>query len=118
VLQYNNGVIGSVSAIYIDNLDQLGTTQTAWYDTWDDSTTTTTRGVLTLYSRDTGTVVNQFQVTGAVTANVGYYTIPVSYITGTLPSNGALLAIEFSRTGNLGAQGAQGATGPQGAQGA
>ncbi len=63
IIRYNNITINSVNTIFIDNVDQLGNTQTTWYSTWDDSTTTTARGVLTLYSRDSGTVVNQFQVT-------------------------------------------------------
>jgi hypothetical protein len=117
IFRYNSGAIASVVYIYIDNVDQLGNTQTGWYDTWDDSTTTATRGTVTVYSRDSGSVVNVFQVTGAVIAGVGYYKIPVSYVSGTLPSDGALLAIQFSRTGNSGTSGTAGTTGTSGTSG-
>jgi hypothetical protein len=104
--------------LYIDNVDQLSNNQTAWYATWDDSTTTAARGIVTVSSRDTGTIVNNFQVTGAVVVGAGYYKIPVTYINGTLPSNGALLVVSFSRTGDTGANGTSGTTGTSGTSGA
>jgi len=117
ILQYNSATISSVTFIYIDNLDALGNSQTAWYDTWDDSTTTATRGIVTIVGNLAGsTVVNQFMVTGAVQLGTGnaWYKIPVSYISGSLPANGAALTVDFSRTGNQGLQGTQGTTGTAG----
>jgi len=105
---YNNATISSVTNIFIDNIDQLSGSRTTLFDTWDDSTTSATRGTLTLFSRDTGSVVNVFTVTGPVTASVGYYKIPVSYVNGALGPNGAPLSIEFSRTGNSGSGGGVG----------
>ena len=124
IFQYNSATIGSVTFIYIDNLDSLGNDQTAWYATWDDSTTTSNRGTITILGSSAGsTLVNTFTVTGAVTVASGYYKIPVSYVAGTLPANTTVCAINFSRSGDIGVQGtsgtavAQGSTGTQGLQG-
>jgi hypothetical protein len=123
VMRYNSGTIGSVSQIIIDNTDVNGISMTAWFDTWDDSTTTATRGFIYIVGNDAGsTVTNIFQVTGAVSAQSGYYRIPVSHVSGSLPADTTALAIHFARTGNIGTQGAtgtgtQGATGTQGIQG-
>lgn len=125
VLRYNNAAIASVTFVYIDNLDTAGNTQTAWYDTWDDSTSPT-RGYLTLQSSTAaGTVVNTFRITGTVTVAAGYYKIPVVFVSGTLPANATGLVASFSRNGDMGAtgatgigaSGATGSTGPQGASG-
>ena len=47
----------------------------------------------------------------------GYYKIPVTHLSGTLPANGATITVRFSRTGNQGTQGTTGATGAQGTTG-
>lgn len=124
IFQYNNTSVNLVTFIYIDNLDSLGNTQTAWYDTWDDSTTTSNRGTITILGSSAGsTIVNTFTVTGAVTVASGYYKIPVSYVSGTLPANTSVCVVNFSRSGDIGVQGtsgtavAQGSTGTQGPQG-
>jgi hypothetical protein len=111
-IRYNNATIASVTQIFIDNLDQLGNTQTGWYGTWDDSTNTTSEGYLYITSASSAeTTVNIFNVTGAVTSAVGYHKIPVAHVSGTLPANSTLVSINFSRSGDLGAQGVQGTTG-------
>jgi len=115
-IQYNSGTIGSVSFIYIDNNDANSDAQTTWYDTWDDSTNPNQKGYLIIQGSASGsTTVNVWSITGAVTVASGYYKIPVAHISGSLPTNGATLAVQFSRTGN---QGSQGVSGTQGVQGA
>lgn len=98
VIRYNNATIGSVTNIYIDNLNSLGTTQTAWYATWDD-TTSSPRGQITI-THSGGT--NVFNVSGAVTANTGYYTIPVTFVSGTLPTNASSLTLSFTHSAAVG----------------
>lgn len=111
VIRYNNATIGSVTQLFIDNLDADGNDQTAWYGTWDDAVNST-EGFLTLQSAlSTGTVVNIFRVTGAVTNASTYFKIPVAYVSGSLPANSTGLVANFSRSGD---QGATGPTGPQG----
>ncbi len=99
-IRYNSGTIGSVTFLYVDNLDLLGNTQTTWYDNFDNSTSNI-RG--TIYLREiSGTIVNTFDVTGAVTVATGYYKIPVTYVSGTIPANGDVLSMTFSPTGDQG----------------
>jgi hypothetical protein len=107
VIRYNNATIGSVSTIFIDNNDSNSNVQTTWYDTWDDSTNTQKGYLVISGASSTSTVVNVWSVT-AVTVASGYYKITVSHISGSLPTNGEALSLEFSRTGNVGAQGSAG----------
>ena len=117
-IQYNSGTIGAVSFIYIDNNDANSDVQTTWYDTWDDSTNPNQEGYLIIQGAAAGsTVVNVWSITGAVTVASGYYKIPVAHISGSLPADGAALAVSFSRTGNQGSQGTSGAQGVQGISG-
>lgn len=115
VFRYNNATIASVSMIYIDNLDAAGVSQVGWYDTWDDSTAAS-RGYIVVAGNNSSTV-NVFRVTGNVTVASGYYKIPVTYVSGTLPGNGTACQLEFSRTGDVGPTGPTGATGTTGATG-
>lgn len=100
VVRYNNATIGSVTFLYIDNLDNEGNTQTSWYDSFDTSTSAT-KGIITL-RQNGGAVINKFNVTGTVTVAAGYYKIPVTYISGTLPTNNAEVMVTFSSTGDQG----------------
>ena len=116
VIRYNNATIGSVTKIFIDNTDSLSNLQTGWYDTWNDSSNTTSEGYLYITSGSSlGTVVNIFTVT-AITVAAGYYKIDVNFISGSLPTDTTALAINFTRTGDSGTQGATG-TATQGIQG-
>lgn len=115
VFRYNSATIASVTTIFVDNLDAVGSTQTGWYDTWDDSTNTTVKGTLTIQG-SSAAVTNVFNVT-AIAAATGYYKITVTYVSGTLPSNNDVCVMSFARAGNLGATGPTGPTGPTGATG-
>jgi len=74
--------------------------QTAWYDTFDDSSSTVIKGQLVFNTYNLGTTV--FQITGAVTVATGYYKIPVTYVSGTLPTVDAVLFASFYRAGDVG----------------
>lgn len=116
LFRYNNATLASVTFIYLDNLDNLGNTQTTWYDLWDDSTDAV-KGFLTIQGTS-GSTVNQFRVTGTVTVASGYYKIPVAYVSGiALPGNSSNCIIYFSRTGNAGTAGTNGAAGAAGDRG-
>lgn len=105
-LRFNSGTIGSVTNLYFDNLDALGNSATAFLDATDDSTNTALRGTLTFVNVNTPTDILIFNVTGAVVDGTGYRKVPVAWVQGSLPSNGATLAVSFARTGNKGADGA------------
>ena len=105
IIRYNNSTIASVTSIYIDNLDSTSTNQTSWYSTWDDSTSSV-KGFLILQSYTiSGTVNNIFKVTGNVTDQTGYYSIPVEHVSGSIPTNNDVLVVQFIRTGDVGQTG-------------
>jgi hypothetical protein len=99
-VKFNNSTIGSVTFLYIDNTDVASVNQTAWYDSFDDSTSTVIKGQLIFNTYNLGSVV--FNVTGAVTVASGYYKIPVTYVTGTLPTANTVLFANFYRVGDVG----------------
>lgn len=114
-VRFNSGTIASVTSIYIDNVDKGGTSQTAWYDTFDDSTNSH-KGYL-IIGDNTATAALVFNVT-AVASNTGYYTLTVTFVSGVLPANSTVLSMIFSRDGDKGNTGATGAAGNTGATGA
>jgi hypothetical protein len=107
-VRFNSGTIASVTFIYIDNTDTSSTDVTAWLDTFDDSTGTT-RGYM-VFQNVSGASPVIFRVTGSVVNSSGYRTIGVTYVSGSLPSNGANLVLDFSRAGDTGPTGPTGPT--------
>lgn len=116
---YNNATLASVTAIYIDLADAGAVSRTAWYTAWS-SPSSTIKGYLTIKNSNTLTSDSTVFAITSVTNNTTYYTIGVTYISGsaTVPLNATSHMIDFARTGDTGgATGATGATGPTGAAG-
>lgn len=108
--RYNSATISSVAFIYIDNIDALGVTQTSWYDTWDDSSNSIEGQLIVAGNSELNT--NIFNITGAVIVASGYYKIPVSYVSGSLPGDGSSYLFQFYSSGNLGPTGPTGPSNP------
>lgn len=74
--------------------------------TWDDSTNSAHRGVLTFTKLGAQENFAIFAITGALVDNTGWLQISLAYVSGggTL-GNGDVLVVQFSRTGNKGADG-------------
>ena len=102
-LRYNNGTIGSVTQIYVGVTDANAVNVKAAMQTWDDSTSSVKGQLYILGAAPSSAVVNVFNITGSITDNTTYLTIPVAYLSGTLPSDTTALAVEFARTGDAGA---------------
>jgi len=119
IIRFNNATIGSVTQIAIDDLTNESSDVSNYILTFDDSTSTV-KGYLVIKSNtNADTTYCIFRVNSLVD-NTGWTQLNVTYISGTLPSNSEVVAIEFSQTGDLGATGptgATGATGPTGAAG-
>lgn len=104
-LRANNSTFGSVTQLYVDNVDSAGTTITTWLDGLDDSTDTI-RGLLRIEKQDDPNVYREFRVTGSVTDGTGYRKISVTpIITSGTWSNGIAVSLSFSKTGDKGADG-------------
>lgn len=104
----NNATFGSITELYIDNLDDAGADITTWLDSLDNSTTASEKGYLLFTKAGDADVYMEFVVTNTVTDGTGYRKVPVSPYgsAGTL-SNGDQVVVTFSRTGNAGSVGAQ-----------
>ena len=109
-LRYNNAAAASVSNIFIDVNDSFNNLQSTWYTSWDSSTSRT-KGYLTIQNRSPGNVFTTFRITGNV-INVagGYFDIPVSYVAGSRPLDTTPVVLIFNKSGDIGS-GATGATG-------
>ena len=102
-IAFNNATLASVTRVGLDDLDGNGDSQTGWIDTFDDSTTTTSKGTLNV--RTAGGDFITFNVT-SVADNSGWYELTVSHLSssGTF-SSGEDCFVGFSRTGDKGADG-------------
>lgn len=96
VVRFNNATIGSVTFLYFDNLTVEGADVGASYlATWGAGAASP-RGTLIIKSNTNGdATVCIFSVTGAVTDGTGYRKVPVTYVSGALPSNGEACVVEF-----------------------
>ena len=108
IVRFSSAVSAFASSfIYIDNASLDGVTRTNWYQSWDDSTTVSNKGYLTLES-NTSAQTCIFLITGAIIQATGYIKVPVAAVSGSIPANGTPFFIEFSRTGDIGTQGIEG----------
>jgi hypothetical protein len=103
-IRYNNGTIGSVTAIAISDTTSVGVDVSSYLVTFDDSTSTN-KGTLLVESNTNDNVFALFNVT-ALTDNSGWVQLTVSHLSGVAPSDGESITISFRATGNVGATGA------------
>lgn len=105
-IKFDSATPASVAHIYISNLtgDSGNPDLTTFIQTWDDSTNTV-RGNINISDAAGNNFV--FQVTGAITNNTTWSSIPVTYVSngGTFTAADAL-GVGFSRAGDKGINGA------------
>jgi hypothetical protein len=111
VIRYNANSTAAVTMLYVDLTDVSGTSVMKLLDSFSDGVG---GGTIWLTGK-TSNQVNAYTVAGAVTDGTGYRRIPVSHVSGDLPTNGEPLIVTFARTGARGATGSAGATGATGA---
>ncbi len=106
-LLFNNATLASVTQVNISETGRNSEALATVIATWDDSTNTSHYGHLRIFDVADRTKFLECEITGTITDAGSYRTIPVTYTAGgTLPSNNAVLAVMFERTGNKGADGA------------
>lgn len=101
----NNATPASATQLNISETNRQSASQSAYLATWDDSTTTSARGVVRIMDvSNPGTNFLEYLITGAITDAGSYDTFPVTYIggAGTI-ANGTTVAVMHFRTGNAGA---------------
>jgi hypothetical protein len=105
-VKFNHATPASITVIYFDNADADTNTVTAWLDSFDDSTTTA-KGTLTFTDEAAPATKMIFSVSGSVVDGTGYRKVTVAHVSGaTLFTTAHRLAVQFSRTGDKGADGA------------
>jgi len=99
----NNTTRSSATILYIDDNDVDSTDVSAYIATWDDSTTTSTRGYVKIYQRADNSIYSIFNINGALTDATAYHKVPVSHLVsvGTIADEDPI-DVFFSRTGNAG----------------
>lgn len=107
-LRLNNATIASVTAIAVSaSSSASGNPDVSdFVVTWDDSTTSTSRGTIILRKSGTPATFAVFSVNGSITDNGTWLQIPVAHVAsnGTL-SNADALYVGFQRTGDQGGGG-------------
>lgn len=102
----NNATISSATALYIDDAEAGGASVTAWLDSFDDSTNTSSKGTLDFVAINDPTIWASFRVTGSVVDSSGYRTITIASgsSNGTW-ADGMAVGVSFTRAGDKGADG-------------
>ena len=104
-LRLNNAAMASVTEIGVsaNNAEAGNPDISDFVATWDDSTTTSNRGMIQIVRGDANENFAIYQITGAITDNGTHLQIPVSHAdsAGSF-TNGSVLSVQFSRTGDTG----------------
>lgn len=108
-LRLNNATLANVTEIAISySSGETGNPSVETFvKAWDDSTTTSTRGTLILKKASAPENFAIYTITSAITDGTTYGRFTLSYVAGSGSfSNADTLAVQFSRTGDKGADGA------------
>ena len=97
--RFNSATTGSITEMYISDLDTTSTDRSSALITLDDSGGTD-RARIYLPGLATGFTVS-LTVTGAITDNTTYLTIPVSFTSGALPADNGLRSVIGVRNGAI-----------------
>jgi hypothetical protein len=118
VVKFDSTTLASITSVRISETDGDGNAIAALIATFDDSTTTAHRGVLTMVKDGAPGNVLVLDVTGALTDNGTWDSFTVAYIVSAGSfTNSDTVKLFFSRTGDLGVTGATGVTGTTGPTG-
>ena len=113
-IRYNSTTIGSVTQIYVNNNEyNANTNVNSWLSAAANN------GYMVITNGDTlADIFTHIFAVSTVSPQTGYYTLGVSYLSGTYPSTSSNVTIMFSAAGPSGPSGPSGPPGgPQGPQG-
>ena len=110
-----NAAVASATILYMDDVATNSANIATFVQTWDNSTTTASRGYIWVIQKASAINYAVFEIDGAVTDASGYTKIPVNYMigAGTL-ADGDPVTVNFIRTGDKGVTGDTGSTGSTG----
>lgn len=104
-IKLNSATYSAVTQLFIDINEINGNNIAAYLQTFDDSTTATHRGTITLKKRLDESKFAIYTVNGAVVDGTGYWKVPVVHVASNGPMSGDI-TLAFDRTGNQGSSGA------------
>jgi hypothetical protein len=108
-LRYDSGTVASVANLYINANDANGLALGSFIATWGSSTNPVKAQIIIQDNLNTVAFTNIFNISGSIVNNTTYYTIPVTYVSGTaIPSNTEQLSVTFARSGDVGYTGSIG----------
>lgn len=112
--KFNEVLLSEVTSLRIRETDAAGKNLGNYINSWDDSTNTV-RGHLLFVKENNAEVMAVFRITGALTDNGTWDSIPIAWVSGSSGfTNGDTFRILFVRAGDKGEQGASGKEGPAG----
>ena len=105
-IAFNNATLGSVSILYIDDLDDAGATISGFVQSWDDSVNSTARGIINITKEGTPSTFWVGKVSSAVVNASGYTKVNVTHIVsnGSFSNNDGI-GVNFSYSGADGTDG-------------
>jgi hypothetical protein len=94
-LRFDDTTIADVTSLYINEKDNTGLSNGSVLATFGATGTPPDYGKV--YITD-GTNIILFELSGPAVNNTTYYTVPVTYVSGTLPVAGAILQVKYVST--------------------
>ncbi len=102
---FDNVDLSLASAVSIHDLDRIAVDRSADVGAFDDNGAAGNRGTLYLVNADTAARVAAFRLTGAITDNTTYQTMPATWVSGAAPADNTRVALMFVPAGATGAIG-------------
>lgn len=97
--KFNNAVLANITFINISHTDMNGSSITSWINSIGNVPNTAGRGVLRFQNIDTIGGFAEFRVVGDRAIQSDYTRIPVTYLSGSLPADGANIGVTFNPSG-------------------
>ncbi len=114
-IKFNSTTLASINILRISETDGDSNSTSALIQTWDDSTTSTTRTTITMVKDGSPGNILVLQIAGNIADNGTWDSSNVSYVTSTGSfANNDTVKLFYARTGDQGATGSTGLTGATG----
>lgn len=116
-IKFNNGTLGSATAMYISETDADSNILSGYLASWDDGTSTI-KGMLVIRDDADPQKLAVFSISGTLTDNGAWDTFTVASVASSgVFANGASMRLNFIPTGDKGDTGTSGSNGTNGTDG-
>lgn len=101
-IKFNSATLGSITTLYISETDNSGISAISLINNMTEAVNVNGRSYIQIAADGIGSESMTFRVMGAATDAGTYRTVPVTYISGTLPPNNRPIGISVAMAGNDG----------------